>query len=95
MVFKIPDHPEFEFIRESKSLESAEYRAKATERVLTTIEVAEGSILVVLEFINIFSEEYRLLPKRAIEFSIEFIPDATLISKALYRITTLELDEVK
>ena len=47
---------------------------------------------VVYEFLNIFPEDLPgLPPARKIEFSIEVLPGTTPISKAPYRMTSIEL----
>ncbi|XP_054816836.1 uncharacterized protein LOC129316431 [Prosopis cineraria] len=51
---------------------------------------------VVSEFLEISSEEIsRLPPEREVEFSIDLVPDTELISKAPYRMSPSELNELK
>ena len=51
---------------------------------------------VVCEFLDIFSEDLpRLPPVREIEFSIEIMPGTAPISKAPYRMASIELAELK
>jgi hypothetical protein len=53
-------------------------------------------ILVVYEYPNVFSIDYsRLPPQREVEFRIECVPGTNLISKALYRMASSELKEIK
>ena len=48
------------------------------------------------EFSNVFQEEIpRLPPKRDIDFTIEFILAVAPVSQAPYRMSTLELTELK
>ncbi|KAA3466570.1 DNA/RNA polymerases superfamily protein [Gossypium australe] len=54
------------------------------------------SILVICEFLDVFSEELpRLLPFREVEFSIDLISGTTPISIAPYRMAPTELKELK
>ena len=51
---------------------------------------------VVCEFLDIFPEDFpELPPVREIEFSIEVLPGTAPISKAPYRIASVELAELK
>ena len=51
---------------------------------------------VVCEFLNIFPEDLPGLPHvQEIEFSIEVLPRTTPISKASYRMASIELAELK
>jgi hypothetical protein len=53
-------------------------------------------IPVVQEFIDVFPEDFpRLPPDREIEFCIDLILGAALISKAPYRMALAELKELK
>jgi hypothetical protein len=53
-------------------------------------------IHVVREFPDVFLDNLPgLAPERAIEFKIELQPDTTLIAKALYKMTHVELVELK
>eukprot|EP00253_Pinus_taeda_P016051 PITA_16051 len=54
------------------------------------------NIPVIQEFADVFPEEIPgMPPKRDIDFTIELIPGATPISRAPYRMSTLELTELK
>nr|GFD13891.1 hypothetical protein [Tanacetum cinerariifolium] len=54
------------------------------------------NLSVVREFADVFPDELPGLPlAREIEFGIELIPSAEPISKALYRMTPVELKELK
>ena len=49
-------------------------------------------MLVVSEFVDIFSKELLgLPPRREVDFSIDLVPGATPISKAPYRLSPVEL----
>jgi hypothetical protein len=50
---------------------------------------------VIKEFKDVFQEVPRLPPKRDIDFSINLMPGATPVSKAPYRMSTLELKELQ
>jgi hypothetical protein len=50
---------------------------------------------VLKEFEDVFKEMPGFPPKRDIEFSINLIPGATLVSKTPYRMSTLELKELQ
>jgi hypothetical protein len=53
-------------------------------------------IHVVREFSDVFPDDLSgMLPERAIEFKIELQPSTTPISKSPYRITLVELAELK
>jgi hypothetical protein len=53
-------------------------------------------IHVVREFLDVFSYDLPgMPPERAIEFNIELQPDTAPIAKALYRMTLVELVELK
>jgi hypothetical protein len=53
-------------------------------------------IRIVSEFPDVFLEELPGMPlERKVEFSIELIPDTALISKRAYRVSGLELVELK
>lgn len=84
MIFKIPDHPKFDLMGGSKSLEPTKYKTKTIEGVLTARQLVERFILVVSNFLDNFSEEYELLLKGVVEFSIDLMLGATLISKTSY-----------
>ena len=51
---------------------------------------------VLQEFRDIFSDEILgIPPKRDIDFTIELVPGAALVSKTLYRMSTMEMIELK
>lgn len=51
---------------------------------------------IIQDFLDMFPEEIlRLPPKRDIDFTIELIPRATLVSKAPYRMSVSELTKLK
>jgi hypothetical protein len=55
-----------------------------------------GDILVVYEYPNVFSTDYSGLPlQREVEFRIECVSSTNLISKAIYRMASSELKEIK
>ena len=50
----------------------------------------------VRDYPDVFPKELpRLPPKKEVEFTIELVPRTTLISKAPYRMASLELKELK
>ena len=58
--------------------------------------VCVDSLPIVRNFPDVFPEDIESLPpEREVEFSIELIPGAGPVSKAPYRMTPLELAEVK
>ncbi|XP_020249185.1 uncharacterized protein LOC109826568 [Asparagus officinalis] len=96
VVFKLPDHPEFEFISDSKVMEQPEHRA-GMDGVLTWIEVEEKPIpKIVEEFLDVFPDELSgLPPNRDIEFIIDLIPRVAPISKPLYQMLISDLEELR
>jgi hypothetical protein len=53
-------------------------------------------IHVVWEFLDVFPDDLpRMPPERAIEFKIELQPGTALIAKALYKMSLVELKELK
>jgi hypothetical protein len=55
-----------------------------------------NSLPVVRDFLEVFPDDIESLPQeREVEFSIELIPGAGLVSQATYRMAPLELAEVK
>ena len=69
--------------------------------ILLTTEVMEveqklDNIPVVKEYPDVFPEDIpEFPPKREIEFTIELVPEVGLISIAAYRMSPLELTELK
>jgi hypothetical protein len=54
------------------------------------------AIRIVSEFLDVFPEELRgMPPERKVEFAIELIPGTARISKRAYRVSGLELVELK
>jgi len=54
------------------------------------------SILVIQDFVDVFSENMLgLPPRRYIDFTIELIPGVAPVSRALYRMSIPELIELK
>ena len=45
-------------------------------------------LLILQEFEDVFQEIPRLPPKREIDFSIDLVPGASLVSKTTYRMST-------
>ena len=96
IVFKIPGHPEFEFMSGSKVMEQPEYRA-GMDGVLTCIEVEEKPIPeIVEEFLDVFPDELSgLPPDRDIEFVIDIILGVAPISKPPYWMPLVDLEELQ
>jgi hypothetical protein len=60
------------------------------------IELKLEDIRVVWEFLDVFPNDLRgMPPERAIEFKIELQPGTTPIAKALYKMSSVELKELK
>lgn len=60
------------------------------------MDIEATSIPIMLEYLNIFPEEFpRLPPDRAMEFYIDLLPGTAPISKTPYLIGPAELAEVK
>ena len=62
--------------------------------IINTLKVSPGviDVPIVKEFSDVFLEELPgLPPNREVDFEIEIIPGAALISIALYRMAPLEL----
>jgi hypothetical protein len=51
--------------------------------------------VVLKEFQDVFNEIPRLLPKRDIDFSINWMPGTVPVSKTPYKMSTLELKELQ
>ena len=88
-IFRISHQPECQFDREHKSAK------KKTQLDYATIEVKKKRIPVWNEFSNMFEENSRLPPNRAVEFSIDTIPGTVLIFKAPYMMMRSELKILK
>lgn len=67
--------------------------------VIATIEQRRprlANILIICDFTDVFPDEVLGLPTaREVEFTIDLVPDMTLISRAPYCMTPLELRELK
>ena len=62
----------------------------------SSIEVTLEDIQVVREFLNVFLYDLpNVLINREIEFTIDLVPNTQPISKTLYRMTPVELAELK
>jgi hypothetical protein len=60
------------------------------------VELKLEDIHVILEYLNVFPDELpRMPPERAIEFKIELQPGTTLVAKAPYKMSPLEMKELK
>ncbi|XP_020272514.1 uncharacterized protein LOC109847694 [Asparagus officinalis] len=96
VVFKIPDHPEFEFMSGSKVMEQPEYQA-GMDGVLTCMEVKEKPILeIVEEFLDVLPNELSGLPlDRDIEIIIDLILGVAPILKPPYRMPIADLEQLR
>ena len=66
------------------------------ENLNKTDKLKLEDILVLREYVNVFSEEILgLPPKRELDFTIEPVPGVVPSSKAPYRMNILELNELK
>jgi hypothetical protein len=66
--------------------------------VLNEKGVVEGleHLPVVREFVDVFSEELpRMMPKRELEFTIDLKPGTEPIARTPYRMSTLELQQLR
>ena len=97
VVFNLPNHPEFEFHAGERSLGPVVYRQRLTAGCLEVLNAEIGDVPpVVNEFLDVFPKEFPgLSPVRDVEFSIEVQPDTAPISKAPYRMETVELAYLK
>jgi hypothetical protein len=89
----IPDEKELEFVAEPV----VTAKGHANRVKVNQLDASQGSeVLVVNEFPDVFPEELPgMLPDRDIEFVIELKPGTALIYKTQFRMTTLELAELK
>jgi len=85
VIFRISHQPEFQFIREYKSLR------KEDQLDCATAEDKKKRVSVWNEFLDVFEEISGLSPNRVVEFSIDIILGVTPISKAPYRMAPIEL----
>lgn len=95
MVFSIPNYPEFEFLRGNKHVESTEFIAHSTARVLTAMDVVPVVIPVIPNYQDVVGDFSGLLLDRALEFSIYLMLRTVPISKISYKMDSAELEEVK
>jgi hypothetical protein len=88
-----PDGKELEFITELV----VNAKGVANHVKVNQLDASQGSeVLVVNEFPDVFSEDLPgMPPDRDIEFVIELKPSTALIYKTPFRMTTLELAELK
>jgi hypothetical protein len=89
----IPDGKELEFVAEPV----VTAKGHANRVKVNQLDASQGSeVLVVNEFPDVFPEELPgMLPDQDIEFVIELKPGTTPIYKTPFRMTTLELAELK
>ncbi|XP_020249162.1 uncharacterized protein LOC109826542 [Asparagus officinalis] len=96
IVFKIPDHPRFEFLSGSTSVGHVEYRARQKKAMLAAMQVESEKPDVVQEFEDVFPDDiYGLPPDQAIEYSIDLKPGVASISKNPYNMPLAELAELR
>ena len=108
--FEKPRYPEVEFVGDRRvlpisvisTLEAKKLLHKGCEVYLvhvidtSTSEMNLENVPIVCEFSNVFLEDLpRLSPDRELEFGIELLPGSTPISIPLYRMTPMELKELK
>ena len=108
--FEKPGYPKLEFVGDRRilptcvisTLEAKRLLLKGCESYLahvvdiSVIEVNLENVPVVYEFPNIFPKDLpRLPPDRELEFEIEVLPDLAPISIPSYRMTLMELKELK
>jgi len=89
VIFRISHLPEFQFIRERKSLR------KEDQLDCATAKDKKKGVSVWNEFLDVFEEISGLPPNRVMEFSIDIIPGATPIFKALYQMAPTKLAILK
>jgi hypothetical protein len=92
VIFRIPNHPEFEFCAGESSLGPVVYRGVPKMRLLEMLDTSGDVVpLVVREFLDVFPEELPgLPPDREVEFGIELQPGAAPVSKTPYRLAESE-----
>jgi hypothetical protein len=60
------------------------------------VELELEDIHVILEYSDVFPDELPLMPpESSIEFKIELQPGTTLVAKALYKMSPMEMKELK
>jgi hypothetical protein len=89
-------------IREISALQMKKCCRKGCQLFATHVEETPkdkvskiGDPVVLKDFEDLFQEVPRLPPKKDIDFSINLIPRATLVSKSPYRISMSELKELQ
>lgn len=97
VVFKIPNHSEFEFIGDNNIIAPIEFRARSSSyrRVLAHLDAIPFDSSVVSDFIDIFENFLRFSPYMIVEFAIDLIPGTVRISRAPYQMGPVELEELK
>jgi hypothetical protein len=89
-------------VRETSAMQLKKCYMKGCQLFVARVEEASrnevsniGDHAVLTEFEDVFQEISKLLQKRDIDFSINLMPGATPVSKAPYRMNTLELKELQ
>ena len=109
MTFSIPGQPEFSFegnhvdkpLYVISALQANSLLKKGCQGFLAYVvrdenEVRLEDITIVRDFLDVFPNDLsRFPPDREIEFTINFVPGITPISKVPYRIAPIELKELK
>jgi len=71
------------------------YAAHVEDTVAKDVSPNIGDFLVLQEFVDVFQEVPGFLPKRDIDFSIDLVPGAVLVSKTPYKMGMHELKELR
>ena len=89
-------------VREILAMQLKKFYRKGCQLIVACVEEASkdevsriGDHEVLIEFKDIFQEVPGLPPKRDIDFSINLMPGAALVSKAPYRMSTPEMKELQ
>ena len=95
VVFRIPDHPEFEFASGDRSIGPVEFRAWPREAILALHQGESSLPEVAREFGEVFADITGLPPDRVLEFEITLMLGAQPISREPYQMALTELRELK
>ena len=97
VVFWIPNQPEFKFSENGRIDDQMTHPDVVPEGTIAILEMDQQTAPeVVREFLDVFQEEFPGLPlDREVEFTIDMLSGTALISKTPYRMTPVELAEVK
>lgn len=95
IAFRIPDHSIFEFVGSNSHTKLTELRARPAKGGLVVMDIFPIEISVMLEILNILEDFYELFLDRAFGFSNDIIPCIVPISKALYLMGPIEVEDYR